>query len=168
MHLAVGLLAPSTGIIRVFDRDPQAQTLQVLNHVGFVAQNRPLYPSFTVEDMLQLGAKLNQRWDADLARISDYLILLSSGRIQVAEDIEALLATHKWSACPHDQADGVSQNGLVLQANHSSRMSTSLIRMEHPGARPGWDVRDASLEDIILGYLAFPNKALQVKKEYSL
>jgi ABC-type branched-subunit amino acid transport system ATPase component len=41
---------------------------QMLARVGFVAQDRPLYRSFCVRDMLTLGQKLNPNWDMDLAR----------------------------------------------------------------------------------------------------
>ena len=42
MHLAVGLLAPSSGEIDVFGWSPTKHPLQVLSRVGFVAQDRPL------------------------------------------------------------------------------------------------------------------------------
>jgi ABC-2 type transport system ATP-binding protein len=40
----------------------------VLPHVGFVAQDQPLYRGFTVAEMLTVGRKLNVRWDDGLAR----------------------------------------------------------------------------------------------------
>lgn len=55
LHLAVGLLEPSAGNIRVFGGLPR----QILTRVGFVAQDRPLYRTFHVKDMLLLGQKLN-------------------------------------------------------------------------------------------------------------
>jgi ABC-2 type transport system ATP-binding protein len=247
IHMAVGLLAPSKGSIRVFGCDPQTQTTQVLDRIGFVAQNRPLYPSFTVQDMLTLGQKLNARWDADFARvrleslkiplqrrvarlsggqqaqvalvlalakrpgllildepvgsldplarrdflqllmdsvaemgqtvlfsshqtadldrICDYLVILSQGRVQVADDIEHLLASHKWLTCPSGQVDELSRAGSILQASHTNRASTFLVRTENPFVPSGWDVRDASLDDIILGYLAYPGQTLPLEKE---
>jgi ABC-2 type transport system ATP-binding protein len=39
-----------------------------LPRVGFVVQDHPLYRSFTVEDLLTFGRKLNPRWDDRLAR----------------------------------------------------------------------------------------------------
>jgi ABC-2 type transport system ATP-binding protein len=63
LHLAAGLLRPTAGEISVFGRSPQEQLLLLLDRVGFVAQDTPLYPAFSVEDMLRFGRKLNRRWD---------------------------------------------------------------------------------------------------------
>jgi ABC-2 type transport system ATP-binding protein len=64
LHLAVGLLAPTEGRIEVLG-DPIDE---VRTCIGFVAQEVPLYGSFTVADHLRLGRGLNPRWDDDLAR----------------------------------------------------------------------------------------------------
>src|SRR4029453_19057694 len=65
-HLAVGLLTPTTGSIRVLDQPPGDPGL--LAEVGFVAQDTPLHPNFTPAEHLTLGAKLNRRFDQPLAR----------------------------------------------------------------------------------------------------
>jgi ABC-2 type transport system ATP-binding protein len=39
----------------------------VLSRIGFLAQDRPLYRGFTVDQTLGLGARLNPRWDDGLA-----------------------------------------------------------------------------------------------------
>ncbi|HEX6799673.1 MAG TPA: ATP-binding cassette domain-containing protein, partial [Ktedonobacterales bacterium] len=67
LHLAVGLLAPSTGGVRIFGDAPRERPRAVLPRIGFVAQDHPLYRGFTVEDLLTLGRKLNPRWENDLA-----------------------------------------------------------------------------------------------------
>jgi ABC-2 type transport system ATP-binding protein len=63
LHLVAGLLTPTTGEVRVFGRSPQAQRLLLLDRVGFVAQEAPLYQDFSVADMLRFGRRLNERWD---------------------------------------------------------------------------------------------------------
>jgi len=68
LHLSLGLLEPTAGEIRVLGYAPRRQEREVLAHVGFVAQQRPLYKHFTVEQHLQLGARLNARWDDTRAR----------------------------------------------------------------------------------------------------
>lgn len=68
LHLAVGLLTPTSGELRVFDWSPSAQPTLVLSRVGFLAQDRPLYEGFSVEDTLQLGRHLNPRWDMPYAK----------------------------------------------------------------------------------------------------
>jgi ABC-2 type transport system ATP-binding protein len=65
LHLAVGLLRPDAGEVRVFGRDPRS----VLADIGFVAQDTPLYRDFTAAELITMGGKLNRRrWDAALAR----------------------------------------------------------------------------------------------------
>jgi ABC-2 type transport system ATP-binding protein len=63
LHLAVGLLPPSTGSVRVFGQSPREQPKEVLPRIGFVAQDHPLYPGFTVAEMHALGRHMNPRWD---------------------------------------------------------------------------------------------------------
>ncbi|MGW6354128.1 ABC transporter ATP-binding protein [Streptomyces sp. NPDC055092] len=67
LHLAVGLLRPDAGQVRVFGQDPR-NNIAVLREVGFVAQDTPLYRDFTAADLITLGGKLNSRWDAAFAR----------------------------------------------------------------------------------------------------
>lgn len=67
LHLAIGLLQPSDGSVRVFGHDPWTQPLAVLPRVGFVAQDHPLYRGFTVAETLRFGQRMNQQWDGELA-----------------------------------------------------------------------------------------------------
>ncbi|MDP9343235.1 MAG: ABC transporter ATP-binding protein [Actinomycetota bacterium] len=66
LHLATGLLEPSAGSIEVLGRTP-ARDRELLPLVGFVAQDVPLYRTFTVRDMLEFGRHLNGRWDSEVA-----------------------------------------------------------------------------------------------------
>jgi ABC-2 type transport system ATP-binding protein len=67
LHLAVGLLAPDAGSVRVFGQDPRGN-IKALAEIGFVAQDTPLYRDFTAQELITMGGKLNQTWDAALAR----------------------------------------------------------------------------------------------------
>jgi ABC-type multidrug transport system ATPase subunit len=67
LHLAVGLLRPDAGSVRVFGLDPVGNA-EALAQIGFVAQETPLYRDFTARELITLGGKLNRRWDAALAR----------------------------------------------------------------------------------------------------
>ena len=68
LHIAVGLNAPTSGRVEVFGKSAREDVLAVLARVGFAAQERPLYRGFTVGEMLELGRRLNARWDAAYAR----------------------------------------------------------------------------------------------------
>ncbi|MFF3330189.1 ABC transporter ATP-binding protein [Streptomyces sp. NPDC002888] len=61
LALAAGLLAPTEGTVTVLGTTPAAARARV----GFVAQDKPLYPQLTVAETLRMGADLNPgRWDA--------------------------------------------------------------------------------------------------------
>ncbi len=66
LGLAVGLLRPSEGAVRVLGRDPRAEP-SLLAEIGYVAQDAPLYRSFTVGETLAFARSLNVRWDEQLA-----------------------------------------------------------------------------------------------------
>jgi ABC-2 type transport system ATP-binding protein len=63
LRLAVGLLRPSEGAVRVFGAAPRDDP-GTMQRIGFVGQDTPLYRDFTVDDLLTMGRKLNARWDA--------------------------------------------------------------------------------------------------------
>ncbi len=64
LALAAGLLVPSEGTVTVLGTTPgEART-----RVGFVGQDKPLYPQLSVAETLRMGADLNPgRWDAAAA-----------------------------------------------------------------------------------------------------
>jgi ABC-2 type transport system ATP-binding protein len=65
LHLAMGLLPPSQGEVRVLGRPPRAP--ESLAQIGFVAQEKPLYRGLTVAETLRMGGWLNSRWDHAMA-----------------------------------------------------------------------------------------------------
>jgi ABC-2 type transport system ATP-binding protein len=67
LNLATGMLAPTSGTIRVLGGRPAANPAQ-LAKVGYVAQDAPTYAGLSVADHLRLGGRLNPGWDAALAR----------------------------------------------------------------------------------------------------
>ncbi|MDH6218567.1 ABC transporter ATP-binding protein [Streptomyces pseudovenezuelae] len=61
LALAAGLLVPTEGTIRVLGTDPASARARV----GFVSQEKPLYPQLTIAETLRMGADLNpDHWDA--------------------------------------------------------------------------------------------------------
>jgi ABC-2 type transport system ATP-binding protein len=66
LQLVVGLFAPTTGTVRVLGGPPGAAMRA--GRIAFVAQDAPTYARLTVAEHLALGAGLNRRWDAGLAR----------------------------------------------------------------------------------------------------
>lgn len=68
IQLLMGLLKPSQGEVRVLGHTPGYDANHLLPKVGFLAQEHPLYTSFTVQDTLKMGQKLNTSWDDHMAR----------------------------------------------------------------------------------------------------
>jgi ABC-2 type transport system ATP-binding protein len=66
LHLAVGLLAPTSGSIRVLGANPTDGPAQ-LSRIGFVAQDTPVYSRLSVVQHLRMGAWMNPGWDSGLA-----------------------------------------------------------------------------------------------------
>src|SRR5579864_7869958 len=67
LNLAVGLAAPTAGIVTVLDGRP-AGSPGALDGIAFVAQDTPLYKNLSAGDMLHLTRNLNRRFDRDYAQ----------------------------------------------------------------------------------------------------
>jgi ABC-2 type transport system ATP-binding protein len=239
LNMAVGLLAPTEGVVQVLGGEPAANETQ-LAKVGFVAQDTPTYAGLSVADHLKLGARMNPGWDAavaedriarlgldptqkagklsggqraqlaltlaiakrpevlildepiasldplarreflqtlmevtaeqelsvvmsshlvsDLERICDYLIVLVSSRIQVAGEVETLLATHYQVTGPRCDPAKMPADWHIVSASHTDRQSTLLVRSETPIVEPGFTVDQIGLEDLVLSYLSQANR----------
>ncbi|MCC6792245.1 MAG: ABC transporter ATP-binding protein, partial [Thermomicrobiales bacterium] len=67
LRMAVGLAVPSAGRVRIFGRDPIGEASDLLPRIGFVDQNRPLYPRLSVLEMCGVAEHLNRVWDRSMA-----------------------------------------------------------------------------------------------------
>jgi ABC-2 type transport system ATP-binding protein len=236
LHLSAGLLEPTHGSVQIFGRSPLQQPKETLPRLGFLAQDHPLYLSFSVADLLTFGHKLNPRWDdalarerirtlgipldrpagklsggqqaqvalvlalakrpdlllldeplasldplarreflrtlmdavaesgmtvllsshilSDLERVCDYLIILSAARVQLVGDIQEIVRTHKRLVGPRADPAAVASVHNVIEASHTERQTTLLVRVNGHLFDPAWDVQEVSLEDIVLAYLS--------------
>jgi ABC-2 type transport system ATP-binding protein len=66
LQLFCGLIPPTSGTLSVLGSRPAANAAH-LARVGFVAQDTPVYASFSVAEHLKMGAWLNPSWDTALA-----------------------------------------------------------------------------------------------------
>jgi ABC-2 type transport system ATP-binding protein len=62
LEILAGLRSQTTGDVRIFGV-PTRLRAATLPRIGFLAQDRPLYRSFRVRDLLRFGASLNPAWD---------------------------------------------------------------------------------------------------------
>lgn len=82
LALAAGLLSPTEGRVTVLGTDPASARARV----GYVAQDKPLYPQLSVAETLLVGADLNPgRWDAETAER-----IVSSGDLDPKKKIRSL------------------------------------------------------------------------------
>jgi ABC-2 type transport system ATP-binding protein len=243
LHLCAGLLEPTAGQVRVFDRSPLTQPRETLPRVGLLAQDHPLYLSFTVADLLTFGCKLNPRWDdalarermrklaipldrpagklsggqqaqvalvlalakrpdlllldeplasldplarreflrtlmdavaessmtvllsshiiGDLERVCDYLIILSASHVQLVDDIQEIVRTHKRLVGPRQDEAAIASVHTVIEASYTERQTTLLVRVNGHLFDSSWDVQEVSLEDIVLAYLSLGRQATE-------
>jgi len=240
LHLAMGLLMPTDGLIKVLGCHPGKDVKRLLSKVGFIAQEHPLYKTFRVEEMLTVGRKLNANWDQDLAlrrlknldillrqhvgtlssgqqaqvaliltlakrpelllldepvasldplarrefqqtlmdavaedglsviisshivadmeRFCDHLVILSAARVQISDQIDHLRESHKLLIGPREAAQASAGTYTILTSKKAERQCTLLVQTHGPIENPAWEVRDVSLEEIILAYLAQPGR----------
>lgn len=91
---------------------------------------------------------------ADLERVCDYLVVLVDSRVQVAGDIDDLLATHHRLTGPRRGRTALPSDQQVIAESHTDRQSTLVVRTEHPVLDPAWSVEQLDLEDLVLAYMA--------------
>jgi ABC-2 type transport system ATP-binding protein len=238
LNLTAGLLSPTTGEIRVFGRSPQDDLLLLLDRIGFVAQDTPLYSDFTVADILTFGRRLNRRWDlaaaeerlrrldiplrqrighlsggqraqvalalalgkrpelllldepvarldplarrefmqgltsavadegttvvlsshvvADLERVCDYLVIIAVGQVQVAGELDTLLASHHLLVGPRLLNDTRPPGVHVVKTEHTERQTSLWVRGSPPALPPGWREAALPLEELVITYLSVP------------
>ncbi len=96
---------------------------------------------------------------AELERIADYLVVLNGGRLQLAGNVDDLLAVHRILTGPGSEAGLETRRLAVVHARHAGAQAQLLVRTSAPGAPapPGWQSDPASLEDLVLGYLRDPS-----------
>jgi ABC-2 type transport system ATP-binding protein len=237
--LAVGLIEPTAGTVRVLGASPRRNAAAVLPRIGFVAQYHPLYRGFTLTELLRVGAKLNPRWDesiarerlerlglgldrksgtlsggeqaqvalslalakqpeflvldepvasldplarrdflqslleavaereltvllsshilSDLERVCDHVVVLSRAEVQLAGDIEDVVASHRLLIGPRCDPSGVARVEAIVQQSHTDRQSTLLVRANGHLFDARWTVTEVGLEEIVLAYLARPS-----------
>ena len=96
---------------------------------------------------------------AELERVADYLILLSRGRVQMAGEVDDLLAGHRVLTGPAAEAGNFAERPVV-HASRAEAQAHLLIRAaaDDP-VPPGWESHPVSLEELVLAYLREPGAA---------
>ncbi|MGH7686679.1 MAG: ABC transporter ATP-binding protein [Candidatus Dormibacteria bacterium] len=235
LEIAVGILVATEGDVTLLGEPANERVVSRLGRVGFVAQDAPLYRTFSVLEMLRFGRHMNPGWDeglarsrlqrlripldrkcahlsggqqaqvaltvavakrpeilfldepvarldplarrefleslmeivadgevtvmlsshliADLERVSDHLVLLSSGHVLVAGETERLLSQHCVLSGPRHLVEAAARTLDVVDGRSAERLTTMLVRGEVPFMHPDITVSDVDLEELVLGYL---------------
>ncbi len=90
---------------------------------------------------------------ADLERVCDYLVVLVSSRVQLAGEVDELLASHHRLTGPRHDVDALPRDQHVIEASHTERQSTLFVRSDGPILDPSWTVEQVDLEDLVLAYM---------------
>ena len=90
---------------------------------------------------------------ADMERVVDYLILLSAAHVQLCGDIDTLLAEHRVLVGPRKDPAAIARTHTIVQAIHTERQTTLLIRGHAPVVDPAWESSEAGLEEMVLAYM---------------
>ncbi|MBB5781402.1 ABC transporter ATP-binding protein [Nonomuraea jabiensis] len=101
----------------------------------------------------EFSVVLSSHLVSDLERVCDFLVVLVDSRVQVAGEVDELLATHHRLTGPRRDPDRLPAGQQVISARHTERQSTFIIRTEGPIHDPAWTVSGLSLEDLVLAYM---------------
>jgi ABC-2 type transport system ATP-binding protein len=100
-----------------------------------------------------LTVVLSSHLVADMERVVDYLILLSASRVQLSGDIDALLAEHRVLVGPRKDTAAITRTHTIVQAVHTARQTTLLVRGNARIIDPAWESSEVGLEEMVLAYM---------------
>jgi ABC-2 type transport system ATP-binding protein len=101
----------------------------------------------------EVSVVLSSHLVADLERVCDYLIVLVDSRLQLAGEVDELMASHRRLIGPRRDPASLPSGQEVIEESHTDRQSTLLVRCDGPVLDPAWTVEELSLEDIVLAYM---------------
>ena len=101
----------------------------------------------------ELTVVLSSHLVADMERVVDHLILLSASHVQLSGDIDSLLAEHRVLVGPHRDTAAIARTHTIVQALHTARQTTLLVRGTAPVIDPAWESSDVGLEEMVLAYM---------------
>jgi len=102
----------------------------------------------------EVSILLSSHLVADLERVCDYLVVLASSRVQVAGDVDDLLAAHRRLTGPRRDAAALPADYEVIEESHTDVQSNFIVRYAGPVYDPAWTVEELSLEDVVLAYMS--------------
>jgi len=96
---------------------------------------------------------------SELERVADYLIVLSQGRVQMAGEVDDLLASHRILTGPAGEAATYAE-WRVVHARRGEAQAHLLVRTTANDPVPrDWESHPVGLEELALAYLREPGAA---------
>jgi ABC-2 type transport system ATP-binding protein len=102
----------------------------------------------------QVSVILSSHLVADVERVCDYLVILISSHVQIAGEVDELLASHHRLIGPREGVNTSPENQVVIDASYTERQSTLFVRSDGPITDPAWTVEAVTLDDLVLGYMS--------------
>ena len=95
----------------------------------------------------------------ELERVADYLVLVSHGSVQVAGEVEDLLATHCMLTGPASESERYRHQWDVVHESSATSQVRLLVRYDGASnpAPAGWEGRTVTLEELTMAYLREPS-----------
>ena len=112
----------------------------------------------------QLSVVLSSHLIADLEDVCNYLVVLAASRVQVSGEVEALLASHYLLTGVRRDSASLPAEQEVIEASHTDRQSTLLVRSSNAIFDPAWKVGQVSLESLVLAYMNQARTAERVRR----
>ncbi|MFF9029426.1 ABC transporter ATP-binding protein [Streptomyces iakyrus] len=109
----------------------------------------------------ELSVVLSSHLVSDVERTCDHLIVLVDSRVQVAGDIDDLVACHHRLTGPRRDPDMLPAGQHVITASHTDRQTTLVVRTDTAVHDPSWTVSPLGLEDVVLAYMTRPADAVR-------
>ncbi len=101
----------------------------------------------------EISVLLSSHVVSDLERVCDHVVVLVDSQVQVAGDVDELIATHHRLSGPRREPDTLPADQQVVWASHTDRQSTYVVRTASAILDPAWAVTSLGLEDLILAYM---------------
>jgi ABC-2 type transport system ATP-binding protein len=101
----------------------------------------------------ELSIVLSSHLVHDIEQVCDHLIILSSSRAQLCDDLDRVLETHRMLSGPRQSTARLERSFEVVHATHTASQTRMLVRMEGPLLDPGWEVEEVGVEEIVLAYM---------------
>jgi ABC-2 type transport system ATP-binding protein len=121
-------------------------------------------PELLLLDEQRVSVVLSSHLITDIERVCDYTVVLTASRVRLADETEALLASHHRLSGPRRDARALPSGWEVIEESHTDKQSVLLVRTEDPILDPAWTVRPVSLEDLLLAYMSQSADAARARR----